>query len=94
MPGLYPAPPPEVCPPEEPDTPAVLIMAAGGRPGNMSEWGDMAARSVSYAALSLLDTSDSALAMLGMLPLIVITRSGLKWFTFSIELTVIRVSVS
>ena len=91
-PGVAPGlekPAPELCTPDTVD-----IMAVGGSPGNMMEWGDMAARSVSYAALSLLDTSDSALAMLGMLPLMVMTRSWLKWFTSEMELTVIRVSVS
>ena len=39
-------------------------------------------------------TSASAWEMLGMLPLMVITRSGLKQLTSLMELTVIRVSVS
>ena len=42
----------------------------------------------------MLETSASAVEMLGMLPLIVITRSGLKQLMSLIELTVIFVSVS
>ncbi len=70
------------------------IMAAGGRPGNMSECGVITARSDSYAARSLVETSDSALEMSGISPLMVITRSGLKQFTSLTELTVILVLVS
>ena len=74
--------------------PTVDIMAVGWRPGNIMEWGVIAFRSVSYAARSLLETSASAWEMLGMLPFIVNTRSGLKQLMSLIELTVIFVSVS
>ena len=48
-----------------------------------------------HAAVQLVvPTSASAWEMLGMLPLMVITRSGLKQLTSLMELTVIRVSVS
>ena len=44
---------------------AVDIMAAGGSPGNISECGVMAARSVSYAARSLVETcSDTEMLQL------------------------------
>ena len=44
---------------------AVDIMAAGGSPGNISEGGVMAARSVSYAARSLVETcSDTEMLQL------------------------------